>query len=675
HPLALAQRTLSLDAQATGLADATHRLSSARVNAQGTLAAHRLRIALASNTDHLALSAHGALDVEAKSPFTWHGTLDALDIGGTLAISLRAPVAVDLASQHVHVGAASLSVADGNVTLGDTSVDDGRIASRGAFDGVPLATVARLAGQPLPLASTLTLQGEWSLAATPRLDGTLSVRNAQGDVFASDPLSPSAADYALGISKLVVDASVHADAWTLDASVASLRAGSASLQATLAPGTAPGVPSLDASLSARLIASLPSLAPLQPWIGTSAVVGGRALVDVRASGTLRAPVLSGTASGDALRIDAPQWGVSLTDGRLRASLANNVVTLDEFTFAGGDGRFTATGTLAHAGASGAGAHVTWHAQHFRLLNRPDLNLVITGEGAVTTAPRKLALSGKVAVDKGAIVYAPRTALLGDDVIVKGGRKREVAQANARVPALALDLDVDLGSAMTFSGEGLEATLGGRVHVTTASDGTLDGQGTIRALRGTYYAFGQQLTIDRGRLIFNGPLDNPALDIVALRKNLAVEAGVALTGTVHVPHIQLTSNPPVSDGEKLSWLITGQAPGTGSSADAAALAAASSYLLGGNGRPIGARIAQQLGLDDISVRAADSGPSSSATPASGQVVSIGKRLSNRLTLVYEQGLTVATNALRLEYALTRTLTLRVEAGTVSGIGIFFRRSYD
>ena len=70
-----------------------------------------------------------------------------------------------------------------------------------------------------------------------------------------------------------------------------------------------------------------------------------------------------------------------------------------------------------------------------------------------------------------------------------------------------------------------------------------------------------------------------------------------------------------------------------------------------------------------------GPSGSASTASGQVVSIGKRLSNRLTLVYEQGLTVATNALRLEYALSRTLTVRVEAGTVSGVGLFYRRSYD
>jgi len=44
-------------------------------------------------------------------------------------------------------------------------------------------------------------------------------------------------------------------------------------------------------------------------------------------------------------------------------------------------------------------------------------------------------------------------------------------------------------------------------------------------------------------------------------------------------------------------------------------------------------------------------------------------------VYEQGLTVANNALRIEYALTRTLTLRAEAGIISSLGVYFRRSYD
>ena len=62
---------------------------------------------------------------------------------------------------------------------------------------------------------------------------------------------------------------------------------------------------------------------------------------------------------------------------------------------------------------------------------------------------------------------------------------------------------------------------------------MSGRGAINAERCTYTAYGQRLTIERGKLYFDGPLDNPGLDVLALRKNLPVEAGVEVTGTVRV----------------------------------------------------------------------------------------------------------------------------------------------
>src|SRR4029077_14930454 len=92
---------------------------------------------------------------------------------------------------------------------------------------------------------------------------------------------------------------------------------------------------------------------------------------------------------------------------------------------------------------------------------------------------------------------------------------------------------------------------------------------------------------------DGTLDNPALDVVALRKNLAVEAGVQLTGTVKVPQVLITSNPPVPENEALAWLITGQGLNSSRRTDYAALSAASAALLGKNARPVAPQIAQRL----------------------------------------------------------------------------------
>jgi len=123
-------------------------------------------------------------------------------------------------------------------------------------------------------------------------------------------------------------------------------------------------------------------------------------------------------------------------------------------------------------------------------------------------------------------------------------------------------------------------------------------------------------------------------------------------------------------------VLGQASGDRSSgADLAALQAASAALLGSGGKPISASVAQSIGLDDISLRSTSRTATPGAPAAENQVIAVGKRLTDRLTLVYEQGLTVATQALRLEYELTRSLTIRAEAGTYGALGIYFRRTFD
>ena len=136
-------------------------------------------------------------------------------------------------------------------------------------------------------------------------------------------------------------------------------------------------------------------------------------------------------------------------------------------------------------------------------------------------------------------------------------------------------------------------------------------------------------------------------------------------------MRVTSNPPVPENEALAWLVTGQGLNSSSRVDYAALSAASAALLGRSGKPFTAQIAQRIGLDDISLQSTGT---SGAEGTASQVVVFGKRISDRLSLGYEQGLSLATSAVRLEYALSRRVTLRAEAGVVSGVGIAYRRTF-
>jgi translocation and assembly module TamB len=673
----LDNRALAFDVEATGLALAARTIDTLHASATGSLARHHATLALGATDIATTLALDGSLrNADRPADATWSGTLASLDNRGAVPLHLDGTAALTLRSNYVRIESARIGVADGRADIGEFIWNDGRITTRGSFTGIPVTSAARLAGQKLPLDSTLVVGGDWSIAAAPRLSGRFSLAREQGDVFADVPSGASTKREGIGISELRIAGTFHDDALDAHASFASARAGSASGSASIGSvsGATSGKIDRAAPLRLALRAELASLAVFQPWFGTLAAVDGRAQLDVAAAGSVGTPLWSGTLAASALSVDAPQYGVHVGDGQLHAHLTPEGIALDTLRFRGGDGTFEASGLVALPGKKArAATQVSWKAERFRLANRPDLRFVINGNGSVALADQRLALRGNITVVEGHVEYEQSpTGKLASDIVVEGETYVDRQSSPGKVP-LALDIDVDLGSKLTFVGEGVDTRLAGRIRVTTDANGNVRANGTIRSVNGTYIAFGQKLTIDRGRLIFDGPPDNPALDVVALRKNLPVEAGVELSGTVKVPQVRITSNPPVPENEALAWLVTGQGLNGTGRVDYAALSAASAALLGGHGQPFTAGVAHRLGLDDISLQSS-SASTSGAQGTASQVVVFGKRISDRLSLGYEQGLSLASSAVRLEYALSRQVTLRAEAGTTSGVAIVYRRSF-
>ncbi len=234
------------------------------------------------------------------------------------------------------------------------------------------------------------------------------------------------------------------------------------------PDAAPGRISPAAPLALTLVADLPSLAVLQPWAGTTAVIDGRLHADLTARGTLRDAPVSGSVAGTNLTVDAPQYGLYFRNGRVSARIANRRVTFDDLAFTAGGGEFRATGTLAAPtnAADASAAHVAWHAEKFRVFNRPDFNLVVTGDGEIALANGKLTLTGSLRADEGRFVYQfDPLATLGDDVVVKGWDRRPPDAMRAADVPLAIDVNLDFGDRLTFVGRGLDTGLRGEVRVT------------------------------------------------------------------------------------------------------------------------------------------------------------------------------------------------------------------
>jgi hypothetical protein len=212
----------------------------------------------------------------------------------------------------------------------------------------------------------------------------------------------------------------------------------------------------------------------------------------------------------------------------------------------------------------AGGAATWRAAIPRSTGRPAP--VVGGEGTAITQNGKIT-PGKLAADETIVYVATPDSTLGDDVVVKGWKRPAASGLRFDDLPSALDLSFDPATP-SFSGEGIETWLAGAVHVATDRAGFRQGLDS----RGAGPFRVRPAARHRPRALISMDLDNPGLDIVALRRNLAVE-GCGRHETVMVPVIQLVES--AGAGQRKAVVARAGLPAaTSTGADLAALQAAS-----------------------------------------------------------------------------------------------------
>jgi translocation and assembly module TamB len=635
----------------------------------GTPARHGLSLTAHAYDADLVAELRGGL--EGRS---WRGELVSLGSSGAVELQTVAPTTLFVSRGRAELGRLELTLAKGRVLVRELVKDGERVRSSGEFSGLPTRWLIAAAGSGDRLRSTLLLDGDWTVAATPAVEGTLRVRRAQGDitVLGERPLD-------LGLRAVALDARFTsagvAARMDVDARLLSAALGG---QISRAPGSG----GLGLGRASPILlegnVELASLSVLAGPYVKQGRVDGRLSADLQAKGTLGEPVFSATLRGEALALDLPLYGVYLRDGALLARLDDNVLRVERFSVRGGQGSFSAKGSLPLRLADG-NAKLAWQADQFTVLDRQEMRIVASGNGEVGFDGKKLALTGELRADRGSIEYAAdRLPKLADDIVVEGEPRRRIGEAKTSLP-IALNLDLDLGSNLTVAMHGFDGKLAGRVNLRTTEQGELRAYGEVRAVAATFFAYGKRLRVDPGIVTFDGPIDNPGLQITAWRRNQAVEAGIQISGTVRAPRVQLVSQPPVPENERLTWLVLGRAPSDTTRADLGLLQAAAGALLARGdvtSMPLDQRLAKTFGLDEISLRTSSSTSSTSTSNVEGAVVAFGKRLSDKVYVSYEQGLgTVASTLVKLDYSISRRWSVRAETGTSSGGGLFYRFSWD
>ncbi len=638
---------------ARALAVAGRDFDRARARVDGGIDAHTLRLELGGAQASAQAAARGALLQGAEGGWGWRGSLEELVADAPLPLRLLAPAPLTVDAHQFALGATALQVDGGSVRIDALAWRAGALQTRGEASGLPLARWAqRFAGpQALPAGAQiedLRLFASWELSgdSLQAPSGRLSLR--------------------------------------IDAAEAGASRGEALIR--LDQGR------LDGSIDLRV----PTLGFANRLIGPEWAIAGRLHFAGTVGGTVARPRLQGALAGSDLALVQHALGWRLSNGSLSARFDGDRLALDALRLESGPGSITMSGQLLLDGMYGG---FTLRAERLPVPIGPGQRVVLSGDTGIASSGTRFEWKGDIRADEGLIeLRGGEAPTLPDDVVIvdrgaPDGTAHRPGEGASRGFTVGADLNLDLGERLRVRGSGVDVVLAGGLTLRGTLPAAPRAYGTVRVRRGTYAAYGQQLEIERGEVVFNGPLDNPVLDIVAMRRNQPVEAGVALTGTVLSPRLRLVSSPDVPDSQKLSWLVLGVGlDEVNTAGQGAALQAAAATLFGSNDGGLSAGLAGALGLDVLTVRSAGAAsvfdpdfgaafPGQATTggvpvgAASQNVVAIGKRLGSRVFVTYEQGLRGVWNILRIQYDITQRLSIRAQAGTDSALDMLYFYAFD
>ena len=674
-----ARVALSLDAKGVHSGDID--LTSLKAAINGTYASHTVQVdaggSLRGKPLAVALAAQGQLQ-EKPQGMTWSGTLRSLDNGGLPRVHLAAPVAVSVAPGMLVLGPARLTVGPAAIDLKSLRYGPGLIASEGSVNALAVAQVLalreQLTGAAPPVNTDLVLDANWNFSLADKASGFARLSRKSGDVRVGDT--------ALGLSDMRLRADLQASEMRLDAQIAGSRFGTVNGQGRIGLLRANGILIVtpQSPLSGQVVASLPRLQSLALLAGPGVALAGSAAANITIGGTVTTPKVGGTVNGDALSLTLYDQGVRLHDGIARLTLDNNVVTLRQMAFHGGDGTLRATGRIALDQAN-QGLSATVIADHLQLLASPSGQLTVSGQAKAENVDARLLVTGKFMVDQAQFRLPEKTApQLDDDVIViRAGKAPPVVardskgvqakQAGAFTPEV--NVEVDLGNRFYFRGSGADLRLVGVLKVQSSPRTAPQAYGTIRVAEGSYEAFGTKLAIERGVINFQGALRNPNINILAMRRQPDVASGVQVSGDVQRPRIELVSEPELPQEEKLSWLVFGHgsSSGTGAGGVGQAQSAVKSAAFGLLNNFGGKNVAKSVGLDQLAIGSSEYGLNNT------QVVNLGKKISEKFSIGYEQSLASAGSVLKLTYDLSQYWSLVLRGGSVTGLDVLYNKRFD
>lgn len=648
-------QTLRLDVRGTQLQAGGLAAESVTLTGAGSAEQHQLELQVEQTEGALNVALAGAL----KPGTVWDGELRQLRLRRDRLGSwqLRQPTPLTLAADQARLERACLQREDAALCVA------GRWQQGQGWSGDAQVT-------ELPLAAMAEL-----LPPGTRLTGAL---NGQATVAVRDGL-PSQLDVELNLSpgelRYVVDAQRTLEE-RFSGGVLRLRQEQAQLLASLqiglvgedridgdlrvgVPGTAEqgwSASPLQGSLSLRM----ERLDLIEVFVPQVSNVEGNVRGRLALRGTVGKPDFSGEARVQAPRMELPPLGITLTELDLRAVNAGAGALRLQGSVRSGAGALRLQGRFAAPGEQPWRAELQVEGERFLAARNAEATVYLSPDLRLQAQPKRIDLSGELRVPEAHLTPREgRSAVRASSDVVVVREQQEPAEREAGWAVYA-KIALKLGDKVRFTGYGFDGLVSGSLVLNDVPDKITTATGSLTINEASYTAYGRTLKVDRGRLTYSGnPVTNPGLDFVATRTVEQKRVGVLVGGTASNPRLELFSDPNMSEGDILAYLVLGRPLNSAGEADRGTLMAAASSVGLAKGSALAESIGQQLGFEDVGI--------TSEGDTDQPWLTVGRYLSPRLYVSYGVGLFEPGSVVRMRYELTEHWKLQGESGGSSSGG--------
>lgn len=663
---------LALDAKT--LSAAGYTFDTVKLAASGNPGAHQLNLDVHGKPLSLALALDGAL-TQTKTSSDWRGTLKELTIdqNGLPEWKLAQPTALSYVGGVFNLDQSCLRA--GTPAICAQARQDAKSGANAKFslEHLPLAMLAKLGSPDSTVKLDGELNGNGAIVATPNgaLTGSVTITSDQGTIIYPDSASKALLSY----KGFRIDAAL-APAQNTVAIAGDLNDGGRIdghifTGATDASGAMP--------LSGNLALDINNLSFVD--FLTTQVSGTKGKVEAKfaLSGSTNKPGVDGQLALVGFGTEVPAVGLTLHDGNIAVKSRDGENFDVEGSIASAEGRLALKGSASLA--PNAPIALTIQGDRFLAANIPGAKVYISPDLKIDRDAKRLRVGGtlqipQMLVDLSKLPGGGAAVAPSPDIVVTDDKEpppNAVANAPVEVEVTVklgagekLAMDLRQGSEVHLIGFGLDANLGGQLTVAQQPGKTPVGRGQIQ-VDGTFKAYGQDLRIEQGRLLFAGtPVENPGLDIRATRAfpDQSITVGLQVRGTAVAPRLTVFSTPAMEQSDALSYLVTGKPLSALKGGEGNAVGSAASALGTAGGDLLAKSVGAKMGLDDVGV--ADN------SSVGGAALTVGKYLSPRLYMSYGVGLFTPGQVVTLRYKLTRLFNFEMQNGTLSSrAGINYR----